>query len=96
MIGLASGLEWLAYNPLVDMQAFRVKGHDFWSVQFHADLTGAEAQERYHCYRAGFEKVAGHLEPHEKEIYEIGEDNATILLSGFGDGVIGRLGARSE
>ena len=41
----------------VETQAFRVRDKEFFSTQFHPDLTGLEARERYLAYR---DKLQGH------------------------------------
>jgi GMP synthase (glutamine-hydrolysing) len=44
------GVTLLASTPLVEQQAFRVDGLPFWSVQFHPDLTAADAHARYEAF----------------------------------------------
>ena len=47
-------VELLASNDRLLTQAFKVKDRLFYSVQFHPDMSGAEARARYLAYRAGF------------------------------------------
>lgn len=47
VVALPDGLELIARNDHVELQAFRMIDAPIYSTQFHPDLTGAEAQERY-------------------------------------------------
>ncbi len=53
--------ELMVSGAVVDTQAFRVKGCEFFSAQFHPDLTGGQARERYMAYR---DKLEGHAAAH--------------------------------
>ena len=53
--------ELMVSGAVVDTQAFRVKGSEFFSAQFHPDLTGGQARERYMAYR---DKLEGHAAAH--------------------------------
>lgn len=54
------GVDLLASNSATHTQAFFVRGTQTFSVQFHPDMTGAEARYRYLAYRQGF---AARLDP---------------------------------
>ena len=49
---IPNNVELLASNDRLLTQAFKVKDRLFYSVQFHPDMSGAEARARYLAYRA--------------------------------------------
>lgn len=75
-----SGVTLLATSPLVQTQAFLVRGSCFYSTQFHPDLTGAQAQERYLAYK---EHIRAPAPPEGGLLFEPGKDEATSLLRRF-------------
>ena len=69
-----SGVTILASNAALRTQAFRVDGTDFYSAQFHPELTAEEAAQRYAFYQASLEKAgapggdsADHFHPDSNE-----------------------------
>lgn len=79
-------LERIAENDLIDNQAFRVAGTRFYSTQFHPDLTGEEARNRYLAYNHRFKGAVPSLERLRKaERFQPGLDEATALLGRFVD-----------
>lgn len=76
-----TGVTLLASGEHHKAQAFRVEGRPFFSTQFHPDLTGAQAQERYRAYQA--QLPSPNLNPNEEHFTQ-GADEATGLLYRFG------------
>lgn len=68
------GVELLASNDATTTQAFRISGSNFYSTQFHPDLSGAEARYRARAYQLG--------DDIETRFHE-GEDATNELLSRF-------------
>jgi len=69
----------------VETQAFRVKGKEFFSAQFHPDLTGLEARERYLAYR---DKLQGHAAQEvetQAAKFKPEKDEGSQLLSFFAE-----------
>src|SRR5690606_9698760 len=71
-------LELLATSETLDTQAFRLKGGRFYTTQFHPDLTGAEAIDRYRAIVAKRPEASANLAR-----FRAGEDTTASLLSGF-------------
>ena len=83
--GWAEGVDLLARNDVTETQAFHVRGTHFYSVQFHPDMTGAEAQARYLAYRDGF---AERIDPNARaqaDKFKAGVDESAALLGRFCD-----------
>jgi len=79
------GVELLAENGRCETQSFRVRGTQFYSVQFHPDMTGAEARYRYLAYREGFaDRIDGEARKAAERFIE-GDDESTELLGRFVD-----------
>ena len=79
---LPSGITLLVSGGKVPTQAFRVDGKHFYSTQFHPDLSGQQARERYRAYR---EKIKAQDVDDGETLFLIGKDDATKLLSHFGE-----------
>jgi GMP synthase (glutamine-hydrolysing) len=85
VVQIPTGVDLLASNEATHTQAFRVRGTDFYSVQFHPDMSGAEARYRYLAYREGF---AERLDPGAKnkaDQFKPGLDESTQLIGRFYD-----------
>lgn len=72
----------LAQSDSVDTQAFKVRGAPVYTAQFHPDLSGSEALERYLHYQSGF---AARPDPRAARRFRQGCDRATALLGRFVD-----------
>ena len=82
----------MASNSALDTQAFRVTGELAYSTQFHPDMTGSEARERYLAYKDGFiEQSPDHARG--AEMFTLEADEATPLLENFVKHARGRCGA---
>ncbi len=81
------GVTLLATSPLVQTQAFQVTGSCFYSTQFHPDLTGAQARERYLAYKAQIQTPST---PQGELLFEPGRDEATSLLRRFAQQILHR------
>lgn len=75
-----SGVDVLASSPNCPHQAFRVRGTNFISTQFHPDMTAHEAQERYLAYQYALDRVQG--EPHgvPSTRFSLGSDATSRLI----------------
>jgi GMP synthase (glutamine-hydrolysing) len=80
VLGVPSGVTLLARNPHLATQAFRVDGRPFFSTQFHPDLTGLQAQERYQAYQ---ELLLGPDRAPTEVHFIPGLDDTTKLLNRF-------------
>ncbi len=76
-------LDVLARNDVLEAQAFRVRGRRFWSTQFHPDLTGAEARERYLAYRDNLHDAAEEATRADALRFHLAPDPASTLLGRF-------------
>ncbi len=78
------GVTLLAASAQLPTQAFRVEGTPFYTTQFHPDLTGAEARDRFLAYRCGLPEQS----PFDSDAaarFRFGEDACTGILSRFVD-----------
>ena len=73
----------MAQGDLVQTQAFRIEGTDFYSTQFPPDMTGAQARERYIAYHHKLQAVTPKATVEEAEKFELDGDDACTLLGNF-------------
>ncbi len=85
-----AGVDLLAQSDRLHTQAFRVRGSNFYTTQFHPDMTGAEAVARYEAFRAGLPAPEQH--PHGSKKFVAGKDDTAKLIGGFIDMVAGGRG----
>jgi len=85
VVGTPPGVDLLARNDATETQAFHVRGTQFYSVQFHPDMTGAEARYRYLAYRDGFAKRIDPDSHRQADKFQVGADVSTSLLGRFCD-----------
>lgn len=86
-----NGVDVLASSDRLATQAFRVRGTDFYTAQFHPDLTGEEARARYLAYKVGFAKSNVGASDEDAEKFVVGADDASALLGRFVDHVMDGL-----
>ena len=67
------------------MQAFRVRGAPFWSVQFHPDLLGEEARDRYRAFAAELPPEQAALAQAHARLFDPDADDTAQLLGAFLD-----------
>lgn len=72
----------LASNEVLEAQAFKVKDAPFYSTQFHPDLLGKEARERYLAYQSTMSSRT-QREDDDGELFVPGMDDASLLLGAF-------------
>ena len=72
----------LASNETLEGQAFKVKDAPFYSTQFHPDLLGQEARERYLAYRDTMSSRT-QRDDDRGELFVPGLDDASALLGSF-------------
>lgn len=83
----------LAENAALRTQAFRVRGTPFFSTQFHPDMTGQEARDRYLSYRQHFTDGDLELALANAAKFTPGEDASCDLIGRVTDYALGRLPA---
>ncbi|MEE2786457.1 MAG: type 1 glutamine amidotransferase [Myxococcota bacterium] len=79
------GVDCLASNLRLSTQAFRVRGTRFYSVQFHPDMSGAEARARYLAYKEGFAERLDESALKFAERFQLERDVSTRLMGRFLD-----------
>ena len=90
---IPSGVQLLASNERCESQAFHVRGTHFYSVQFHPDMTGAEARARIRAYRDGFSSRLEDDGPDYALCFEEGADESCSIIGAMAD-VAQRLSSR--
>ena len=85
VMDVPTGVTLLATSRRLSTQAFRVDDAPFFSTQFHPDLTGLQAQERYRAYQELLPR--GDRKPNE-ELFTPRADQATGILRRFGQWVL--------
>ena len=88
--GVPDGVDLLATNSVTSTQAFHVRGSQVYSVQFHPDMTGAEARYRYLAYREGFAERLDSSAQSKADQFLPGRDESTALLGRFFDISLGQ------
>lgn len=81
--GCPNGCEVILSNDLVETQAFQLTDIPMMSVQFHPDMTGAEARARLLAYQEGFSNRIETDAASFAEKFAIDRDESTVLLSAF-------------
>lgn len=71
----------LGSSSTLQTQVFKVTGAPFYSTQFHPDITGLEADERYQAYHPTLAPNAAESVPISP--FSFGQDEATELLPRF-------------
>jgi GMP synthase (glutamine-hydrolysing) len=82
-----AGVELLATNERCELQAFHVLGTNFYSVQFHPDMTGAEARDRVSAYQDGFSSRLNDQETQYASLFEVGAgaDQSTGIIQNLAE-----------
>lgn len=74
---VSAELEVLVGNARVPLQAFKLRDKPVYTTQFHPDMTGAEARDRYLAYQ-------GHLGGEgDADVFKVGTDVSAGLLGRF-------------
>ena len=89
---LPAGTVLMAQGGLVETQAFRIEGTQFYSTQFHPDMTGAQARERYIAYHHKLQAVTPTATVEEAQKFELDRDDACSLLGNFIDSIADKSG----
>lgn len=82
------GVTLMATGALLNTQAFQVDGTRFYSTQFHPDLTGAQARQRYLAYHHKLASVNPLAAIQGAERFALDHDDACLLLGHFIDEVV--------
>ena len=88
VMSVPGGVVLLAENGALKSQAFRVRDAPFYSTQFHPDITGAEARERYRAYQASLATDVPNATEEKLERYRPGQDASTALIGHFVDEIV--------
>lgn len=91
VVGVPAGVELMMRGDEVETQAFKVRGAPIYSVQFHPDLTGGEARERYLSIGRGLEGSALAAVRERAHRFQPHHDESTVLLARFVDHAYGHL-----
>jgi len=91
--GIPNEVTLLAQNAALRTQAFRVTGTPFYSTQFHPDMTGQEARDRYLSYRQHFTDGDLELALANAAKFTPGQDASCDLIGRVTDLALGRLPA---
>ncbi len=83
VVGLPPGIELLATGLGCTTQAFKVLDKRFYSSQFHPDLTGEEAKERYLANKRDERGAVTADVQRNANAFRAGADRTTNLLSRF-------------
>ncbi|MFP6686258.1 MAG: type 1 glutamine amidotransferase [Polyangiaceae bacterium] len=74
-------LQLLASNDALPTQIFRVKGAPIYTTQFHPDLSGAEATDRYVAYHRSLRPLEDAAPP--SSLFRVGRDESTRFIRRF-------------
>ncbi len=80
VLGVPDGVDLLATSDTLDTQVFRVRGTRMYTAQFHPDLTGQEARDRYEAYRRALREAGAEPPEGDPEAYVPGADEGAALL----------------
>jgi len=70
----------LASNDALATQAFQIKGTAFYTTQFHPELSGSEARERYQLVSSGLAKTNDDALPEAVNLFKTGQDDTLDLI----------------
>ena len=82
---IPNGLELMVRGDKLETQGFKVIDAAFYSSQFHPDLTGREARDRYLAYKAKMSESEYSETQQEATCFELGRDEGTKLLPVFAE-----------
>jgi GMP synthase (glutamine-hydrolysing) len=77
------GVDLLVENDLVRNQAFVIRGTRFYTTQFHPELTGIEARQRYETVREGLAKTSDEALPEAAALFKTDQDDTIGLMGEF-------------
>ena len=83
VVGCPSGCEIILSNECLDTQAFQLRDLPIMSVQFHPDMTGADARARLLAYQEGFSDRIETDAATFAEKFAVDQDASAALLSSF-------------
>lgn len=78
--GTPEGCDLLASNATCEAQAFHVRGTGFYSVQFHPDLSGQEARDRFLAYRKVLDDGTAAAAMEKANRFLPGADESTAII----------------
>jgi GMP synthase (glutamine-hydrolysing) len=80
VVDTPDGVDLLVQNDQVDNQAFVIRGTRFYTTQFHPELTGIEARERYETVRKGLAKTNNEALPEAVTLFKTDQDDTIGLM----------------
>lgn len=83
VVEVPEGVDLLVTGSRTRCQAFRVRGTQFYSTQFHPDLSGAEARQRYLSNKRGVDGAVNKAVQQRLDAYHEGQDESNSLLRRF-------------
>lgn len=83
VVDVPEGVDLLVTGSRTHCQSFRVRGTQFYSTQFHPDLSGSEARERYLSNKRGVDGAISQSVQQRLEAYYEGQDESNSLLRRF-------------
>jgi GMP synthase (glutamine-hydrolysing) len=83
-----TGVRLLATNSSLETQAFHVVGSHFYSVQFHPDMTGAQARSRYLAYGKVFAEKNRVDVQREAEKFLLDRDESCEIIGNWADMIL--------
>ena len=78
-------LALMVRNKLVETQGFKVRDAPIWSTQFHPDLTGPEARQRYLGYKRALAEFVDPERVKRAERFQYDPCDGSVLLSRWFD-----------
>lgn len=83
--GVPPGVDLLARNGATESQMFHVRGTHFYSTQFHPDLSGQEARDRFLAYKQVLDDGSPSPAAEKALRFTPGRDESNRLIGGLID-----------
>ena len=90
VVDVPAGVSVLGKSSVLSNQIFRVDGSQFYSTQFHPDISAQEASYRYAAYKRGLASSMATYEVPPMGAYEIGADESNELIRRFLEPLLSR------
>ena len=83
VVEVPDGVDLLVTGSRTTCQAFRVRGTQFYSTQFHPDLSGTEARQRYMSNKRSADGFVSDAVQRRLDAYQENQDESNRLLRRF-------------
>lgn len=80
VMSVPPGVDLMATSEALETQAFRVRGTRYYTSQFHPDLTGQEARDRFEAYARALHDAGADPPSGDPGAFVAGTDEAATLL----------------